>query len=207
MNKLAVIYLLLLVTISACQEEEPDQSDVNQINTSQRTTLINDDFSQKNLNWEAYSGQWKFQKGTLIQTSENDDFPVILLENAPLTDVDVQVRFKPISGKIDASGGIIFRAEDEDNYYIVRANALENNFRLYTFVDGYRHQLASTTVTPPALGKFSTMRVITKGNHIQAFLNDKLELDYHDDTFKQGYVGLWTKADSITEFDDFKLIK
>ncbi len=207
MNKLAVIYLLLLVTISACQEEEPDQSDVNKINTSQRTTLINDDFSQKNLNWEAYSGQWKFQKGTLIQTSENDDFPVILLENAPLTDIDVQVRFKPISGKIDASGGIIFRAEDEDNYYIVRANALENNFRLYTFVDGYRHQLASTTVTPPALGKFSTMRVITKGNHIQAFLNDKLELDYHDDTFKQGYVGLWTKADSITEFDDFKLIK
>lgn len=207
MNKLAVIYLLLLVTISACQEEEPDQSDVNKINTSQRTTLINDDFSQKNLNWEAYSGQWKFQKGTLIQTSENDDFPVILLENAPLTDVDVQVLFKPISGKIDASGGIIFRAEDEDNYYIVRANALENNFRLYTFVDGYRHQLASTTVTPPALGKFSTMRVITKGNHIQAFLNDKLELDYHDDTFKQGYVGLWTKADSITEFDDFKLIK
>ena len=207
MNKLAVIYLLLLVTISACQEEEPDQSDVNKINTSQRTTLINDDFSQKNLNWKAYSGQWKFQKGTLIQTSENDDFPVILLENAPLTDVDVQVLFKPISGKIDASGGIIFRAEDEDNYYIVRANALENNFRLYTFVDGYRHQLASTTVTPPALGKFSTMRVITKGNHIQAFLNDKLELDYHDDTFKQGYVGLWTKADSITEFDDFKLIK
>ena len=207
MNKLAVIYLLLLVTISACQEEEPDQSDVNKINTSQRTTLINDDFSQKNLNWKAYSGQWKFQKGTLIQTSENEDFPVILLENAPLTDVDVQVRFKPISGKIDASGGIIFRAEDEDNYYIVRANALENNFRLYTFVDGYRHQLASTTVTPPALGKFSTMRVITKGNHIQAFLNDKLELDYHDDTFKQGYVGLWTKADSITEFDDFKLIK
>ncbi len=207
MNKLAVIYLLLLVTISACQEEEPDQSDVNKINTSQRTTLINDDFSQKNLNWKAYSGQWKFQKGSLIQTSENEDFPVILLENAPLTDVDVQVLFKPISGKIDASGGIIFRAEDEDNYYIVRANALENNFRLYTFVDGYRHQLASTTVTPPALGKFSTMRVITKGNHIQAFLNDKLELDYHDDTFKQGYVGLWTKADSITEFDDFKLIK
>ena len=82
---------------------------------------------------------------------------------------------------------------------------MEDNFRLYTFTDGYRHQLASATVTPPALGKFHTMQVVAKGDHIQAYLDDKLALDFHDSTFKKGYTGLWTKADSVTIFDDFKI--
>jgi len=204
MNKLILLSLMLsLGTISACQEKSINPSKASNISTSQSTKLINDDFSQKNPSWKAYTGQWKFQKGVLIQTSENNDFPVILYENKPVADLDISVRFKPISGKIDASGGLIFRAEDEDNYYIVRANALEGNYRLYTFTDGYRHELASASVTPPAIGEFHTLRVLAKGDHIQAYLNGTLELDYHDDTFKKGYTGLWTKADSVTAFDDF----
>jgi len=208
MNKLITISLMLsLGIISACQKKDLDQPAVNKIITDKSTNLINDDYSQKSPHWKVYTGEWEFQKGVLIQTSENNDFPVILYEKKPVADLDISVRFKPLSGKIDASGGLIFRAEDEDNYYIVRANALEGNFRLYTFTDGYRHQLASASVTPPTKGEFHTLRVVAKGNHIQAYLDDGLKLDYHDDSFKKGYVGLWTKADSVSVFDDFNVNK
>ena len=208
MNKFAAICLILcLGSISACQEKKVDQSKaqekINAIKASQGVLLISDNFSQQSTHWKAYSGQWEFQKGVLTQTSEDNDFPVILNEDKPIADLDISVRFKPISGQIDASGGLIFRAEDEDNYYIVRANALEGNYRLYTFTDGYRHELASASVTPPTLGEFHTMRIVAKDDHIQAYLNGTLELDYHDGTFKKGYTGLWTKADSVTTFDDF----
>jgi len=166
---------------------------------------IEDNFSEQSPFWKSYAGHWQFKNGELEQNSTTDDYPIILREDKPRSDTDIQLRFKPVSGEIDASGGIIFRAQDEDNYYLVRANALEDNFRLYTFTDGYRHQLASATVTPPALGKFHTMHVVAKGDHIQAYLDNKLALDFHDNTFKKGYTGLWTKADSVTVFDDFKV--
>jgi len=123
------------------------------------------------------------------------------------SDLDISVNFKPIAGDIDASGGIIFRAKDKGNYYIVRANALENNYRLYTFTNGQRQQIASVKVSSPALGKFHKMRVVVKGDHIQAYLNGEFKLDCHDDSHKNGYTGLWTKADSVTAFDTFKVPK
>jgi len=212
MNQRSLIFItffLSIAVLSACQDQDDKlkQAETSKIQSSKNRPLINDDFSQKNPGWKAYTGDWSFQDGSLIQRSVSDDFPVILFENQALADVDVQVTFKPVSGKIDASGGIIFRATDEDNYYIVRANALEDNFRLYTFTDGYRHQLASATVTPPVSGQFNRMRVVAKGDHIQAYLDGKLQLDYHDATFKKGFTGLWTKADSVTVFDDFMVKK
>ena len=118
----------------------------------------------------------------------------------PYTDVDVSVKFKPISGREDASGGIIFRFAD-GRYYVVRANALEDNFRLYANDRG-RRQLASASVKPPALGQWHSLRVVAVGDHMQAWLNGALYLDHRDARFKSGRIGLWTKADSVTAFDD-----
>jgi len=103
---------------------------------------------------------------------------------------------------MDASGGIVFRARDGQNYYIARANSLEDNIRLYTFIDGHRSQIAGTAVPAPALGKWHTLRVVALGSHIQVYLNGTLYIDHQDQTFAGGYVGLWTKADAITDFDD-----
>jgi len=80
----------------------------------------------------------------------------------------VSVNFKPLSGQVDASGGITFRAKNAGNYYIVRANALENNFNLYVFDNWRRQLLTSATVTRPELHQ---LRVVAKGSHIQAYLN------------------------------------
>jgi len=110
------------------------------------------------------------------------------------------MKFKPMSGREDASGGIVFRFND-GKYYVVRANALEGNFRLYCYDRG-RRQLASASVLAPALGQWHTVRLVALGDHMQAWLDGKLYLDHRDSRFGSGRVGVWTKADSITAFDD-----
>jgi len=89
-------------------------------------------------------------------------------------------------------------------YYVVRANALEDNFRLYDYDRG-RHQVATARVKPPALGQWHTVRVVVVGDRIQAWLDGALHLDHRDSRFPSGGIGLWTKADSITAFDDLTI--
>jgi hypothetical protein len=158
--------------------------------------------------WTRIEGQWTVEempgapsgKKVLVQRATRNAFDVIVAPSEPYTDVDVSVQFKPISGREDASGGIVFRFAD-GAYYVVRANALEDNFRLYAYERG-RRQLATATVKPPALGQWHSIRVVAVGDHMQAWLNGTLHLDHRDARFKSGRVGLWTKADSITAFDD-----
>ena len=166
------------------------------------------DFDGKGIeSWKTVTGQWAVEEmagapsGTkaLVQRATKNEFNVIVAPTA-YGDVDVTMKFKPIAGREDASGGIVFRFTD-GKYYVVRANALENNFRLY-YYDRGRRQLASASVKPPALGQWHTVRVVAVGDQIQAWLNGTRYLDHRDSRFKSGAVGLWTKADSITAFDD-----
>ena len=166
------------------------------------------DFDGKGIEgWTAVTGQWAVEETAgapggakaLVQRATKNEFNVIVAPPA-YGDVDVAMKFKPISGREDASGGIVFRFAD-GKYYVVRANALENNFRLYSYDRG-RRQLASASVKAPALGQWHTVRVVAVGDQIQAWLNGTRHLDHRDSRFKSGAVGLWTKADSITAFDD-----
>jgi len=166
--------------------------------------MMKDDFEKDNPKWKFAAGKWERRSGVLAQTVETQPWAVAILEDRKFVDVDVSVKFRPVSGKEDASGGILFRARDGKNYYVVRANALEDNFRLYTMTDGKRSQLAGAKVDAPKLGEWHTIRVVAKGAKIQAYLDGKLKLDHEDKTYADGYVGLWTKADSVTEFDDLE---
>jgi len=168
------------------------------------------DFEQKGIEgWRIVDGRWAVEempgapsgKGVLVQRALENAFNAIVAPGGPYTDVDASVRFKSISGLEDASGGIVFRFA-EGRYYVVRANALEDNFRLY-YYDRGRHQLATARVQLPAVGQWHTLRVVAVGDRIQAYLNERLLLDHRDSRFRSGRVGLWTKADSITAFDDF----
>jgi len=128
---------------------------------------------------------------------------VIVAPSGPYTDVDVSMKFKPISGREDASGGIVFRFAD-GKYYLIRANALEDNFRFY-YYDRSRSMLDTARVRAPALGQWHTVRVVVAGDHVQGLLDGKPLLDHRDRRFAAGRVGLWTKADSITAFDDLTI--
>jgi hypothetical protein len=170
------------------------------------------DFEQKGIEgWRTVDGNWTVEempgapsgKKVLLQRAVKNQFKVIVAPAGPYTDVDVSVRFKPISGREDASGGIVFRFS-EGRYYVVRANALEDNFRLYYF-DQKRYQIATAKVKPPTLGQWHTLRVIAIANFIQAYLNGQHLLDHQDSRFKAGQIGLWTKTDSVTAFDDLEI--
>ncbi len=170
------------------------------------------DFETKGIKgWTTVDGQWAVEevagapsgKRVLVQRATKNAFNVIVAPGGPYTDVDVSMRFRPISGREDASGGIVFRFSG-GRYYVTRANALEDNFRLY-YYDRGRRQLATARVQPPALGQWHTLRVVAVGDHIQAYLNGQLLLDHRDSRYRSGQVGLWTKADSVTAFDDLTI--
>ncbi len=133
----------------------------------------------------------------------NRVFNLCVCDESNLKDLEVSVKVKAVKGKLDQGGGPVWRYKDENNYYIARVNPLENNFRVYKVDNGKRTQLASAVVKAPA-GQWHTIRITHKGNHIRCYLNGKLHLDVRDETFSEiGPVGLWTKADAVTSFDDF----
>ena len=140
-------------------------------------------------------------------------FPVCVYDGLTAKDTDISVKFKPVSGKGDQGAGIVWRYRDKDNYYIVRANALEGNVVLYKVENGKRTDL-------PLVGKgrtygmkekvpsaeWGTLRVVARGNHFEVYHNEKKLYDVEDETFREaGKIGLWTKADSVIYFDDLQI--
>src|SRR6188474_899617 len=113
---------------------------------------VRDDFEKDNPKWTFAEGKWERKGGVLVQSAAVDAWAVALLRDATFSDVDVSVRAKPVSGQEDQASGLIFRAKDAKNYYLVRSNGLEDNFRLYTMIDGQRRQIASAKVDPPKAG-------------------------------------------------------
>ncbi len=141
-------------------------------------------------------------------------FPVAVLADITTTDVDLLVRFKPVSGRVDRAAGLVWRYQDENNYYIVRANALENNVVLYKVENGKRTDLPvkgegrtyGKKAEVPA-GQWSTLRVVASGLRFEVHFNGTKLYEVEDTTFTQaGKVGVWTKADSVTQFDDLTVV-
>jgi Domain of Unknown Function (DUF1080) len=132
-------------------------------------------------------------------------FPLLISDEGSFQDLDLSVRFKAVSGNIDRAGGLVFRLKDPNNYYVVRANALENNYRLYHLVNGRRRQFAGANFKVTS-GEWHELRVEAVGNKITCYYDGAKKIEATDDTFKDaGKVGLWTKADSVTYFDDLKV--
>ena len=207
------VRIIGLLTLASCQRSQTTTADaIEEVKLPTDLPVERFDFETKGIEgWTTVEGQWAVEemagapsgKNVLVQRATTNEFNVIVAPPGPFTDVDVSMKFKPISGQKDASGGIVFRFSGGE-YYVVRANALENNFRLY-YYDRGRRQLASASVKAPALGQWHTVRVVALGDHLQAWLDGKLYLDHRDSRFRAGRVGLWTKADSTTAFDDLTI--
>jgi hypothetical protein len=132
-------------------------------------------------------------------------FPLLIADDGSFKDLDVSVKFKAVSGSVDRAGGLVFRLKDANNYYIVRANALEDNYRLYHVIHGRRVQFAGANFKITS-GEWHELRVEIVGNRITCYYDGSKKIEATDETFKDaGKVGLWTKADSITYFDDLRV--
>jgi len=122
-----------------------------------------------------------------------------------LADLRLSVMCKTVSGVVDQACGLVFRYRDENNYYITRANALEENVRFYKVANGNRQQLASWRGSVTS-GMWHELRAQAKGNHFTTFWDGEQVIDAHDNTFPEaGRVGVWTKADAVTYFDDLRV--
>ncbi len=140
--------------------------------------------------------------GAIVTKNKGGTYNLALVKDSEYKDVDVSVAVKAISGKEDQGGGPVWRAKDADNYYIARWNPLEDNFRIYFVKDAKRKQLASTKLKldPKA---WHTIRIQMTGDKIKAWINGDMVLEANDSTFPQGgMIGLWTKADAATLFDN-----
>ena len=168
------------------------------------------------LTGQGAKGQWVVradpsapsQPNVLAQTSTDKTdyrFPLAIADEGSFQNLEMSVKFKAVSGEVDRAAGMAFRLRDANNYYIVRANALEGNYRLYHVVKGRRVQFAGANVKV-ASGEWYELRVECVGNHITCYYDNEQKIDATDETFKEaGKVGLWTKADSVTYFDDLRV--
>jgi hypothetical protein len=144
----------------------------------------------------------------LAQTAESPNamFNLCVAEDSNFKDGEIMVAFKAVRGKNDQGGGIVWRYRDPNNYYIARMNPLEDNYRVYKVVAGKRMQLETKEGLKVPAGEWHTLKIKIDGDHIECFLDGKKELDAKDSTFKEaGKVGLWSKSDAQTHFDEFRV--
>jgi 3-keto-disaccharide hydrolase len=129
-------------------------------------------------------------------------FPLLIADEGLFKDLELSVKFKAVAGEVDRAAGLVFRLKDSNNYYIVRANALEDNYRLYQVINGSRRQFAGANLKVTS-GEWHELKVEFVGDKIICFYDGQKKIEATNNTFKDaGKIGLWTKADSITYFDD-----
>lgn len=161
------------------------------------------------------AGEWKvlqtdrakspsYALGQLMGKGAEHAYKNVLIDGTKSSDIALEVSFLPIDGKADMGGGLIWRAADDRNYYLTRANPLEQNVRIYRVVKGVR-QILKNFDQIIDVRQWHTLRVITNGCRVQVFFDEKQVFDLCDQTFSTGRVGLWTKSDAVTYFDDLNL--
>lgn len=140
-----------------------------------------------------------------LAKSEKQVYNLALITDTSYKNLDLAVKLRAVAGEVDQGGGVVWRAKDAKNYYICRYNPLEENFRVYKVEDGKRKELGSANV-PPTPG-WHTLRVVMTGDKIECYLDGKKDLEATDATFPgPGRIGLWTKADAQTHFDDLTVV-
>ena len=188
---------------------------------SQTLTFIGDQLAalprsfESGLTGEGQAGRWEViedstaESGRALAQLSSDAtdyrFPLAINTSTNAADVEIAVRFKPVSGKVDAAGGVVVRLSDTNNYYVARANALEDNVRFYRVIAGRRQELAGANikVTPR---EWHTLTLRAEGDRFTVSYDGKSLYTTTDKTFPAaGKVGLWTKADSVTHFDRIEI--
>jgi hypothetical protein len=154
------------------------------------------------------AGRWEVtadgENRVLHQSARSAErtFNLALVPGTSFKDLDISVRVRAVAGETDRGGGVVWRAKDARNYYIARINPLEDNVRVYKVEDGRRTQLDHAD-TPPGDGRWHVLRITMVGRDITGYLDGRKLLVAEDDTFPDaGMVGLWSKADAQSDFDD-----
>jgi len=230
-----IVMLSIVVFLSNCQsdqnQENPKVDEAQQhVQTDESESAITFDFekyvvAQLPAEWsEYYTGkggtEWKVVDDNgnkvmaqLYSENPNRHFNVVVNDSITAKDVVLTARLKGVTGKHDQGGGFVWRFTDKDNYYIVRANPLEDNVVLYKMENGKRTDLPLIgkgrtygVDVPPMGDSWHTLKLMAKGDLFTVYMDDTQLFKVQDSTFtNSGKIGLWTKADAVTYFDDFEI--
>lgn len=215
-----VIFFIGLFLVSYAHAQQGQKITGSEILGERKESYFDDDKDgepprgfQSAFTGKGESGHWVVKKiehapsadNVVVQTKLDDTgyrFPLLIMDGVSYRDAMAFVKFRAISGEVDQAGGLVFRYKDSNNYYVFRANARENNVRLYKVVDGNLSQISGKDLKVK-LNEWHLLKVVYRGDKVQCFFNNAKVIETADDTFDCGSVGLWTKADSYTFFDDF----
>lgn len=161
------------------------------------------------------SGEWKILitdraksasqvLAQVLPKGTDQAYKILLVEDTDNADVDVDVSYLAVAGKADLGGGLVWRAADDRNYYLLRASLVEQKIRLYRVVKGVQQVVKQIDHPLPAAG-WHKLRIVQRGCDIKALYDDAMLFRLCDSTFTRGRIGLWTKADAVTYFDDLEL--
>ncbi|MDF1882047.1 hypothetical protein JHD50_12180 [Sulfurimonas sp. MAG313] len=155
-------------------------------------------------NWKQ-SGTWLIDEGKLSITKRSSmGYNLCFTKKVDFLNGSISVRFRANSGQIDQGGGLMWRVQDAQNYYVARFNPLEDNFRFYRVQNGYRSEIASLSVSLSE--GWHTMKIIQDASEFRGYLDGDNELKAQDDNLnKSGGVGVWSKADALSSFDDLHI--
>jgi len=192
-------FMILITSTLLADEAQKRTWDFDHETTGQ----LPKNFSNEVGNWSVVDvGKGK----ALAQSAKNGNpvFNITLVNDTSAKDVDISVEMKAIAGETDQGGGIVWRAKDAKNYYLARYNPLEDNYRLYKVTDGKRVLLQNADITHG--DGAHTLRITMTGDHIKCYYDGKQYLDHKDTTFEgAGKIGLWSKADAQSQFDNLTL--
>ncbi len=197
---LAAVFVAMLVVIGSAQDMKSHVWNFDTDKVGEPAKGLTNDVGQ----WRVVGDDTASSKPHVLAQqakSEKPVYNVALITETNFKNVDLSVKLRAVAGEIDQGGGVVWRAKDAKNYYICRYNPLEENFRVYKVEDGKRTQLGSADV--PATPGWHTLRVVMTGDRIECHLDGKKELAATDTAFAgPGRIGLWSKADAQTHFDD-----
>jgi hypothetical protein len=205
------VFLILVIGGSPMSPTSSAQSATTQIDLSgMKTGIAPEDFAFSRTGggdvgeWRVVDDPTAGNGRVIAQTSKDTTdyrFPLAVYQRVSAKNVDVKMRFKPVDGKVDQAGGIVVRLTTPDDYYVVRANALEDNVRFYRVIKGRREQLKGANIKVTT-NEWHTLELRAEGDRFTVSFDGKQLYTAQDNTFAgAGRVGLWTKADSVTYFD------
>ncbi len=211
----SIVYILL-----ACSNSTPKDSVINTDKDIQKTDTVisfeNEVEASTPKGFKVGNTCVKEAKWTIINDgrnkvvaqqakNESNCFNILALDNLYYKNFTLTVKMKAVAGEEDQGGGLVWRFIDNNNYYIARCNPLENNFRFYKVVNGNRKELKSVDCSIKS-GEWFTMSILMNGKNITCSLNGTKMIETSDDTYPNGgKVGLWTKADAQSYFDDLTI--
>jgi hypothetical protein len=201
----------LVIVAALCGAHATLDHAVAQDNSEINFNFDNDEVGKLPADWTPVVSNWVIaldgSNKAMKQAgkSEGDRFNICVQSKLKYVNLEMEVRIKPLEGEEDQGGGLVWRYQDAKNYYITRANPLENNFRVYKVVNGNRKQMQSANVKMQK-GEWYRIKVVITGNNMDCYYNGQKLLSHTDDTFPNaGLVGFWSKADAVSLFDDLKI--